>query len=347
MSQTDALAEGFGDASTVSARQASAQPPTLFRRGRQNDIIALEWTTLRSTWDELRGDSGIDPQLREAIDCTLARKDLGLAKWASDSRDWDDLNLAQQRMAGLLRGARLREEFKGLLTLARERQIPGLATHEEADAALFQTDSKDDDDGVRPSRTAALQRLLFELQQSFVNSRYERRLAQEASRKLIVSGLAAIGFAVVALVVYSFTFSGTAMSEFPPAGRDLLLAVSFGVLGAYFSRLQRFQYRPLLMKVDDFIASYALNALATRMIFGLIGSVVFYYVVRGGLVGGDLLPTRAPGTGQLSDTSSVSKLIVWSFLAGFSERLVHDTLDRMSSHVRDAAGDQSRPKSGG
>jgi hypothetical protein len=41
------------------------------------------------------------------------------------------------------------------------------------------------------------------------------------------------------------------------------------------------------------------------------------------------------GLSILAPTEDLAKLLVWSFLAGFSERLIPDTLERVETHARD------------
>jgi len=76
-------------------------------------------------------------------------------------------------------------------------------------------------------------------------------------------------------------------------------------------------------------------------ILGGIFAVILFVLLAGGLVQGDLFPTIAgPASGALdqfwrvSGTASAvdaAKLLIWSFLAGFAERLVPDALQRIAS----------------
>lgn len=80
---------------------------------------------------------------------------------------------------------------------------------------------------------------------------------------------------------------------------------------------------------------YQWRMLFLRILYGMIGAIVFYYFIRSGLLGGTAFPvlTRAPPTDGVTGSipapsQDIAKLIVWSFLAGFSERLVSDALNR-------------------
>ena len=77
---------------------------------------------------------------------------------------------------------------------------------------------------------------------------------------------------------------------------------------------------------------------------GAIFAVLFYMIIVAGLVQGDLFPKvqnledkagiRLNGLfeyGKPLSSVDYAKLIVWSFLAGFAERLVPDTLTQLIS----------------
>ena len=147
-------------------------------------------------------------------------------------------------------------------------------------------------------------------------------------------------------------------------GWSLAMVASFGLLGAYFSRIMTFQSHIASVTFDEVLQAYIGRTLRMRLLYGTIGAIIFYMFLRSGLVGGDMFPHLdrigiaeqhiwrfgARGVEQdanakallpsgltvLAPTVDLAKLLVWSFIAGFSERLVPDTIGR----VENEAGNQ-------
>lgn len=69
---------------------------------------------------------------------------------------------------------------------------------------------------------------------------------------------------------------------------------------------------------------------------GAIFALVLYLLFAGGLIQGDLFPKVRLGEG-IADSIEYAKLIVWSFIAGFAERLVPDALDRLVQRSQNAS----------
>ncbi len=107
-----------------------------------------------------------------------------------------------------------------------------------------------------------------------------------------------------------------------------------GALGAFVSaasRIQRLGLNHELMRNTLGLESLAIQLKWTPII-GLIFAFILSLVFGGGLVQGGLFPgpgrTRSWLT-MLYDHTELAKLLVWCFIAGFSERFVPDLLDRL------------------
>jgi hypothetical protein len=143
------------------------------------------------------------------------------------------------------------------------------------------------------------------------------------------------------------------------------MVAAFGMLGAYFSRAIAFQASIASITFDNVMQMYVDRVLRVRLLYGTIGAIIFYFIIRGGLVGGEVFPKLSElGIGEqtvwklgadgaiarngdgkpvpagltvIAPTADMAKLLVWSFLAGFSERLVPDALTRTEAEGSQAA----------
>jgi hypothetical protein len=123
--------------------------------------------------------------------------------------------------------------------------------------------------------------------------------------------------------------------------------VYWGIIGGFVSSQRRMQSIPAdgdplisVLGLDD--AGYYLWL---SPLLGAVFAVILAWMFMGGIVQGALFPSFGPppkGEGWFSDLFSwqslqgpaeYAKLFVWSFLAGFAERLVPDNLDRLASRL--------------
>jgi dipeptide/tripeptide permease len=130
--------------------------------------------------------------------------------------------------------------------------------------------------------------------------------------------------------------------------------MSFGLLGAFFSRLISLQFTSE-MTVEDAQNRYGLASLFIRAAVGMCGALVVYFLLGTNLLGTTVKPDYAklgfsltPVVTMLSSDSfevlvpsaDWCLLIMWSFLAGFSERLVPESLARAEGQI---SGTQKQP----
>jgi hypothetical protein len=115
--------------------------------------------------------------------------------------------------------------------------------------------------------------------------------------------------------------------------------IALGVLGGFVSFSRRLSEST--DRGDPVIGSMQLMIFKTGAPFSLLSggifSVVLYLILRSGYLSGELFPKFADGSPMPSLPIDWSKLLVWSFLAGFAERLVPDTLDRLVGQARISA----------
>jgi len=162
------------------------------------------------------------------------------------------------------------------------------------------------------------------------------------NRLLIVSVLPGICFVTMALFF---------ARDFPTFPLVESVAV-FGLMGGYLSVLLRLgsltwapKYATNYQQVDRLFWNLLLN-FALGMVQGALGAVILYFVFSSGALNAPLFPNLVQGregkalvaAGEVIPMSAVShqvfaQLMLWSTIAGFSERLVPDLLSGLSKEV--------------
>lgn len=156
----------------------------------------------------------------------------------------------------------------------------------------------------------------------------------------------------IAIVVLDL--AGTAVTHQPSPGASVFVTtlgadVMAGLFGGAFSLLQRVQ-APLTD--GDGLANLLSLRIAKREIFlapitGAVAAITLYCIFAAGLIEGSLFPHIVGEAPNPDTTKSMpilsfldsgpagtvdhAKSLVWSFIAGFSERFVPDAISRLSS----------------
>ena len=335
------------------------QPPT--------EVRVHEWKQAEILWRIRKADtaSPADPIIAAELDRIFYDSSGNL-----NEADWSRINEAESLLGAVLTDVQLRSQYSILLTLAAARALPSLSTYPNRSAfGLLGLDDKRDIYGA----------LLYELQSGFIGGRFIRRLRAEAASTLLRYGIiiAAITILVPFLWLF-FTWLSLPKKALLEGGAVInetifvLLAVACaGALGAFFSRAMKFQTDSAALTFDTVIQTYVSRMLCLRLLCGMTGAIFFYFFICGKFVGGNLFPALSSGmvteqtiwtlhlagpvtrglakvkpqdlraASELSPTVEFAKLLVWSFLAGFSERLVTDTwasLEKKSADALQAPG---------
>jgi hypothetical protein len=230
-------------------------------------------------------------------------------------------------------------------------KLDAIAAQEESHAAFVRAQSDN-------QRRAVLSAVLDDLQWFYQQRILKRKALWHSATNLVAFGAATMFIVAIPFLFFVFEriWKKTAFSDmilnFPNYG--LFTAVSFGLLGAFFSRLISLQFTAE-MTVEDAENRYGLRSLVIRSFVGMFGALIIYFLLGTNLLGQTVKPDfdqlgfkLVPVVTMLSsDTFEVlvpsanwCLLIIWSFLAGFSERLVPDSLARAEGQV---SGTQKQP----
>ncbi|HYI64057.1 MAG TPA: hypothetical protein VEW71_04155 [Allosphingosinicella sp.] len=333
---------------------------TPFRRASSDELIKQEWGLLYDLWlDRKSMQPPVDATVAADLDTMFEhRREVG------DADGWAAFNKAERRVGSWLTQTQLKSEFETLLDIAKGRSLSSLARH-EANEPKFGDPDKEDEQRV------AYKALLGALQSNFIDTRFRRRLRSEVAMRLFRYGVVAVLVAIAVPLALVWNNLGAIQAPTGPApilnhfGNQplylLAIVAAFGLLGAYFSRVMAFNANIASLTFDNVMDLYVGRMLRLRMLYGMIGALVFYFVLRGGLVGGTVFPVlENVGIGEqivwrldsrgavsatrpgildpagltiLAPTADMAKLLIWSFIAGFSERLVPDTITRTEARA--------------
>jgi hypothetical protein len=149
---------------------------------------------------------------------------------------------------------------------------------------------------------------------------------------------------------------------------DVVAVVWFGLIGAYLS--QMFALHAVMKTIDyDALSNeFNVSAVVFRLMIGAIGALTMYFLIVGQFLGGELFPdwsggsvvTRSAGAGEGEASVTIrrategaaspaatakavgrlsmefAQLLIWSTIAGFSERLIPDRFAAMTRVMAEA-----------
>ena len=284
---------------------------------------------------------GQHPDLKDArIEDLL---DLGATAASDPWCGWDIPNEIEILMVRLKLGADLDVALDSAFLTAARIAVPSVA-------ALSRSREAARDDVTKQALLAALLRE--------THTRYAARRSERAGRARVARRMTCLGFGLTAVILGTFLALGTgwfpAVVDRQPftdlVKYNLIVTTFFGFLGAYLSRLIAFQNTAVTLSVDDLENGYSWHFLMVRLLVGGLSSVILYFVISGHLIGGELFPAPATGAtggfGELWTTypaalvpydgpsANFAKLIVWCFIAGFSERFLPDSLSALEAKSR-------------
>ncbi len=194
---------------------------------------------------------------------------------------------------------------------------------------------------------------------------HSRPIQKSATRRLVWIGmLACFLFILPYIYIYLRIWMGDDKYTLPFdswAWLPLWTAITSGFFGAMFSRLLYLQSNWDTLSLGSLKDARDYSSILLRGSVGMTGAIVVYYFLLSGVIGGGLFPRfEEIGLNQLSfkdqkagsdivalrlvlPNVQLALLVVWSFLAGFSERLVPSILQTTEASVAESGKQRQKP----
>jgi hypothetical protein len=197
-----------------------------------------------------------------------------------------------------------------------------------------------------PILRALLVQTLEELHWNSQRKFYARPIQKSATYRIVYLGIAAF---LLFLFPYGFIYIGIFAGREPAlafwSGLPLYTALTAGLFGAFFSRLLYLQQNWNGFTLGAIMDARDFTSILLRGCVGMTGAAIVYFFLQSGAMNGALFPKFGEiGFDQVMFTAkdsaasaipirlffpnaALALLVVWCFLAGFSERLVPSILE--------------------
>lgn len=297
----------------------------------KNDYFNLYYFQLLGEYQTLRIDRAQPGQAHLAC-----RAETIFQKWVQFELEWHDIFELESIILELLPLDKLRRRAWDLR--AKYKQMVTPATYD-----AYLNSKPPDPDSPDPSLERDLRSDLSRLLADF-HWQYGLTLARESTRASISLWQTITLGVVILFAIGGFVWWASSPATYPPFPIALGVFIT-GMIGGFVSTQLRLQnIKPSGAEpIEELVQlNQGKAAIIVAPTLGGIFAVILYVIFAGNFLKSDIFPiisgalptphleTFWQGTGPTTVVDA-ARLLVWSFLAGFAERLVPDALDRIAA----------------
>jgi hypothetical protein len=284
---------------------------SFFGRRGPDEMLKMEVNNLKFRFDRIDATAAAsDAEKKRYVD--LERSLAAVLAKPPETWAWDDAYHIEKQIAMLLSGDRLHQEISFRLREAVRRNAED-APDLQTDYATLRKEKKGDED-LRNFLQEVLEANHWDSKLKYL----KRKVRLKATRNTLLIFVSAL-----VVVIGPHFFLGQAYIS--TTRFALYNALTFGLLGALFSRLYTIQSSRSQLNLEELHNAQRFLYIIQRACIGACGALIIYFVLQSELVTGRVFPDfKKLG----SNGDHLARLIVLSFAAGFSESLVPSVLSK-------------------
>lgn len=191
---------------------------------------------------------------------------------------------------------------------------------------------------------AILLRLIGDVQWKFLQRHLRRRYSSVYKSRM--TGVFVFSALILLAGIFTTLLSAGRLSETDwVLYTGLVATCSAGTFGAAFSQLVHMRKRISESTLDDIRVAYRYETILTRVLVGYGGALILYFLLRSDILIGTIWPDltklgfneivvdKGIALGNMVPNRDLCLLMVWSFIAGFSENFVPAMLTRTEARA--------------